>query len=143
MNNGNLRPPRTKSEARERGSNGGIASGKARRAKKLVATTYAERRNNNLTPNGYLFHGTLDTSLSGVWVIGKETNHPSPEGLDCLPLTEQPITLPARVKSLSRHKTPSAPTVNKKRPHSFRMRSKKKNLSFTHCVQLRFHLAER
>ena len=27
-----------------------------------------------------LFHGTLDTSLSGVWVIGKEANPPAPRG---------------------------------------------------------------
>ena len=32
-----------------------------------------------------LFHGTLDTSLSGARVEGKEANRPSPEGLVCLP----------------------------------------------------------
>lgn len=37
-----LQPVRTKCEARERGRNGGIASGKARRAKRLAAKTYAE-----------------------------------------------------------------------------------------------------
>lgn len=36
-NNGNLQPARTKSEARERGRNGGIASGKARRAAKIYS----------------------------------------------------------------------------------------------------------
>lgn len=37
IGNGNLRPVRTKEEARERGRNGGIASGKARRAKKTIS----------------------------------------------------------------------------------------------------------
>ena len=62
-----------------------------------------------------LFHGTLDTSLSGVWVQGKEANHPSPEGLDCLPLAREPTTRPTRVKSLSRHKPPSIPTAKIKK----------------------------
>ena len=66
----------------------------------------------NLT-NGYLFHGTLDTSLSGVWMVGKEANHSSPEGLVCLPLAREPTTLPTRVKSLSRHKPPSTPTAKR------------------------------
>lgn len=35
-NIGNMRPPRTKDEARERGRNGGIASGEARRRKKTM-----------------------------------------------------------------------------------------------------------
>lgn len=35
-NIGNMRPPRTKEEARERGRNGGIASGEARRQKKTM-----------------------------------------------------------------------------------------------------------
>lgn len=38
-NEENLKPPRTKSEARTRGRNGGIASGKARREKKLFKET--------------------------------------------------------------------------------------------------------
>lgn len=38
-NEENLKPPRTKSEARIRGRNGGIASGKARREKKLFKET--------------------------------------------------------------------------------------------------------
>jgi hypothetical protein len=41
-NEQNLRPARSKIEARERGKAGGIASGKARREKKLAAKTYAE-----------------------------------------------------------------------------------------------------
>ena len=36
MNEGNLRPVKTKEEARERGRNGGIASGKARRERKTL-----------------------------------------------------------------------------------------------------------
>lgn len=35
-NNDNLKPVRTKKEARERGKNGGIASGKARKARKTL-----------------------------------------------------------------------------------------------------------
>ena len=47
----------------------------------------------------------------------------------------------AQVRRASVH---TVPTANKKRPHSFRMRSKKrKDLSFTHCVQLRFLLVEK
>ena len=38
----NLKPVKTKEEARERGRAGGIASGKARRKKKLMASIYAE-----------------------------------------------------------------------------------------------------
>lgn len=38
-NESNLNPVRTKEEARERGRNGGIASGKARREKKLMRET--------------------------------------------------------------------------------------------------------
>ena len=37
-----LRPVRTKKEAKERGRNGGIASGKARRKKKLMSQIYAD-----------------------------------------------------------------------------------------------------
>ena len=53
-------------------------------------------------------------------MIGKEANHPSPEGLDCLPLAREPTTLPTRVKSLSRHKPPSTPTAKRqnKKPKS-------------------------
>lgn len=40
--NDNLIPPRTKDEARERGKNGGIASGKARREKKALRETMEE-----------------------------------------------------------------------------------------------------
>ena len=36
MNDENLRPVRTKKEARERGRNGGIASGKSKREKKTI-----------------------------------------------------------------------------------------------------------
>ena len=54
-----------------------------------------------------------------------------------------PTTLPAGVKSLSRHKTPSAPTANKKDRTRSECDRKKKNLSLTHCVQLRFLLAEK
>ena len=54
-----------------------------------------------------------------------------------------PTTLLARVKSLSRHKTPSAPTANKKDRTRSECDRKKKNLSLTHCVQLRFLLAEK
>lgn len=38
----NLKPARTKSEARERGHNGGIASGKSRREKKALRETMEE-----------------------------------------------------------------------------------------------------
>ena len=38
----NLKPVRTKTEARERGRNGGIASGKARREKKALKDTLEE-----------------------------------------------------------------------------------------------------
>lgn len=38
----NLKPARTKSEARERGKNGGIASGKSRREKKALRETMEE-----------------------------------------------------------------------------------------------------
>ena len=40
--NDNLIPPRTKDEARKRGKNGGIASGKARREKKALRETMEE-----------------------------------------------------------------------------------------------------
>lgn len=40
--NDNLIPPRTKDEARERGKNGGIASGKSRREKKALRETMEE-----------------------------------------------------------------------------------------------------
>ena len=40
--NGNLIPFQSREEAREKGKNGGIASGKARRAKKLAAKTYED-----------------------------------------------------------------------------------------------------
>ena len=42
-NEQNLRPVRTKSEARERGRNGGIASGKARKENKLIKDRILER----------------------------------------------------------------------------------------------------
>lgn len=42
-NNENLKPVRTKSEARERGRNGGVASGVARREKKLIKDRILER----------------------------------------------------------------------------------------------------
>lgn len=41
-NEKNLIPIRTKSEAREKGRNGGIKSGESRRAKKLFSQAYAE-----------------------------------------------------------------------------------------------------
>jgi hypothetical protein len=41
-NDQNLRPVKSKSEARALGRNGGIASGKARRAKKLAEKTYSD-----------------------------------------------------------------------------------------------------
>ena len=42
MNEKNLKPIRTESEAREKGRNGGIASGKARREKKTIQKILAE-----------------------------------------------------------------------------------------------------
>ena len=42
MNEKNLKPIRTESEAREKGRNGGIASGKARREKKTVRKILSE-----------------------------------------------------------------------------------------------------
>lgn len=42
-NEQNLKPVRTKSEARERGRNGGIASGKARKENKLIKDRILER----------------------------------------------------------------------------------------------------
>ena len=42
-NEQNLKPVKTKSEARERGRNGGIASGKARRENKLIRDRILER----------------------------------------------------------------------------------------------------
>lgn len=42
-NTDNLRPVRTKEEARERGRNGGIASGKARKERKLIKDRILER----------------------------------------------------------------------------------------------------
>ena len=41
MNDENLRPCRNKSEARERGKIGGVASGKARREKKTIREAFA------------------------------------------------------------------------------------------------------
>jgi len=38
----NMRPPQTKAEAKARGANGGKASGKARREKKLMSQIYGE-----------------------------------------------------------------------------------------------------
>ena len=62
-----------------------------------------------------LFHGTLDTSLSGVWVQGKEANHPAPRGF-LFACGTQPTTPPTHVKSLSRHKAVSEKT---KKPNLF------------------------
>ena len=42
MNEKNLKPIRTESEAREKGRNGGIASGKARREKKTIQKILAD-----------------------------------------------------------------------------------------------------
>ena len=42
MNEKNLKPIRTESEAREKGRNGGIASGKARREKKTIQRILAD-----------------------------------------------------------------------------------------------------
>ena len=42
-NEKNLKPVRTKTEARERGRNGGIASGKARKENKLIKDRILER----------------------------------------------------------------------------------------------------
>ena len=42
LNEKNLKPIRTESEAREKGRNGGIASGKARREKKTIQKILAE-----------------------------------------------------------------------------------------------------
>ena len=42
-NEKNLKPVRSKAEARERGRNGGIASGKARRENKLIKDRILER----------------------------------------------------------------------------------------------------
>lgn len=42
VNKQNLQPVRTKEEARERGRNGGIKSGQARREKKLLSEFYGE-----------------------------------------------------------------------------------------------------
>jgi len=42
MNDENLRPVKTKKEARERGHKGGIASGVAKREKKLMSQIYAD-----------------------------------------------------------------------------------------------------
>ena len=42
MNEKNLKPIRTESEAREKGRNGGIASGKARREKKTIQKILSE-----------------------------------------------------------------------------------------------------
>ena len=42
-NEQNLKPVRTKEEARERGRNGGIASGKARKENKLIKDRILER----------------------------------------------------------------------------------------------------
>jgi len=78
--------------------------------------------NNLKTKNSYLFHGTLDTSLSGVWSKGiKEPTHQAPRGLIVgigrtayhIPCSWTPKTRYTRfvepliyVKGLSRHKTP-------------------------------------
>jgi hypothetical protein len=42
-NTDNLKPVRTKEEARERGRNGGVASGKARKENKLIKDRILER----------------------------------------------------------------------------------------------------
>lgn len=48
MNEKNLKPIRTESEAREKGRNGGIASGKARREKKTIQKILADLLDTNV-----------------------------------------------------------------------------------------------
>lgn len=50
-NEHNLKPIRTESEAREKGRNGGIASGKARREKKTIQKILADYLDNDVQSN--------------------------------------------------------------------------------------------
>lgn len=60
-NEQNLRPVRTKKEARERGKNGGIASGEARRAKKTMKEML-----------DYLLEKEIENSRTGETVTYRE-----------------------------------------------------------------------
>ena len=51
MNEKNLKPIRTESEAREKGRNGGIASGKARREKKTIQKILADLLDGQIKDN--------------------------------------------------------------------------------------------
>ena len=51
MNDKNLKPIRTESEAREKGRNGGIASGKARREKKTIQKILADLLDGQIKDN--------------------------------------------------------------------------------------------
>ena len=51
MNEKNLKPIRTQSEAREKGRNGGIASGKARREKKTIQKILADLLDSKIKDN--------------------------------------------------------------------------------------------
>ena len=51
MNEKNLKPIRTESEAREKGRNGGIASGKARREKKTIQKILADLLDSEIKDN--------------------------------------------------------------------------------------------
>ena len=51
LNEKNLKPIRTESEAREKGRNGGIASGKARREKKTIQKILADYLNKDVQSN--------------------------------------------------------------------------------------------
>ena len=65
----NLRPVRTKEEARERGRNGGIKSGKVRREKKLLSEIYAEvlADENNINGTDKSLKEIIGDVLTGIF----------------------------------------------------------------------------
>ena len=81
-NEQNLRPVQTKSEARERGSKGGKASGEARRRKRslreamqtMLALELSEKEINDLAKKGYDAETQLDALTAAALMSAKRGN---------------------------------------------------------------------
>lgn len=73
MNDQNLKPVRSTNEARERGRNGGVASGKARRRKKdlrqaleeLLERKYTDKHGNKLTGTEAITAKLFEQAMKG------------------------------------------------------------------------------
>ena len=81
-NEQNLKPVKTKSEARERGSKGGKASGEARRRKRslreamqtMLALELSEKEINDLAKKGYDAETQLDALTAAALMSAKRGN---------------------------------------------------------------------